>query len=145
MGSVLGSFGGFQGNIWCAAPFIPVGDQEGPQILIFSSWKIFHGPTSPDQYQSVKWSKTHILGDFQPNWRWGFFKKWPYVYSYFWLFLANFDYLGLIFGREHQKCTFSDLLGLIGTMKSKKLGLFAYLENWVPQVPQNPPWAQRHP
>ena len=56
MGSVLGSFGAFQGNIWCAAPFIPVGDQEGPQILIFSSWKIFHGPTSPDQYQSVKWS-----------------------------------------------------------------------------------------
>ena len=25
MGSVLGSFGAFQGNIWSVAPFIPVG------------------------------------------------------------------------------------------------------------------------
>ena len=44
------------------------------------------------------------------------------MFSYFGLFLANFDYFGLIFGREHQKCTFSDPLGLIRTMESKTLG-----------------------
>ena len=28
MGSVLGSFGAFQGNIWSVTPFIPVGPDE---------------------------------------------------------------------------------------------------------------------
>ena len=41
MGSVLGSFGAFQGKIWSMAPFIPVGDWEGPKISILPYWKIF--------------------------------------------------------------------------------------------------------
>ena len=67
------------------------------------------------------------------------------IFGHFGPILANFDYFGLIFGREHRKCTFSDPLGLIGTMESKKLGPFDCLENWALQVPQNPPWAQKHP
>ena len=38
MGSVLGSFGAIQGNIWSVAPFIPVGDQEGSKISILPRW-----------------------------------------------------------------------------------------------------------
>ena len=39
MGSVLGSFGAFQGNIWSVAPFIPVGYREDPEISILPYWK----------------------------------------------------------------------------------------------------------
>ena len=38
MGSVLGSFGAFQGNIWSVAPFIPEGDQKEPKISILPYW-----------------------------------------------------------------------------------------------------------
>ena len=35
MGSVLGSFGAFQGNIWSVAPFIPVGNLQKTQKKLF--------------------------------------------------------------------------------------------------------------
>ena len=57
------------------------------------------------------------------------------MYSYFGLFLANFDYFGLIFGREHQKCTFSDPLGLIRTMEPKK---WVHLIIWKIGFPRCP-------
>ena len=44
------------------------------------------------------------------------------IFGHFGPILANFDYFGLIFGREYQNWNFSDPLGLIGTMESKKLG-----------------------
>ena len=43
MGSVLGSFGAIQGNIWSIAPFIPVSDWEGPKSPNRPSWKILMG------------------------------------------------------------------------------------------------------
>ena len=44
MGSVLGPFGAFQGNIWSVAPFIPVGPGEnGPKI---EKWAFFHSALS---------------------------------------------------------------------------------------------------
>ena len=44
-----------------------------------------------------------------------------------------------------KTCTFSNYLGAQRTVKSQKVGPFDYLENWAPHVPQNPPWAHKHP
>ena len=52
MGSVLGSLGAFQGNIWSVAPFIPVEDWEGPKISILPWWNFFDWGPSPDLYDN---------------------------------------------------------------------------------------------
>ena len=43
IGSVLGSFGAFQGNIWSVAPFIPVGPGENGSKI--EKWAFFTRPS----------------------------------------------------------------------------------------------------
>ena len=94
MRSVLGSLGPFQDISWHARQFLPVGVWAGPIISILLWWKIFDGRPSPNHYQSVKWSLRCILGHFKQNQRRCFFKKWPFVHSFFWLFLPHFAIYG---------------------------------------------------
>ena len=60
------------------------------------------------------------------------------IFGQFWLFWA-------IFGLDISKEYLFQHLGAKRTMESQKVGPFDYLENWAPQVPQIPPWAQKHP
>ena len=64
MWSVLGSFRVFQDNIWSVAPFIPVGDWEGPKISILSPWKIFNESVCPSFSDIVIDPKGYFLCDF---------------------------------------------------------------------------------
>ena len=61
MGSVLGSFGAPQGNIWSVAPFIPEGDQEEPKISILPYWNFFNGKP----FQFFSW---WIIDPKEPFW-----------------------------------------------------------------------------
>ena len=145
MRSVLGSLGPFQDISWHARQFLPVGVWAGPIISILLWWKIFDGRPSPNHYQSVKWSLRCILGHFKQNQRRCFFKKWPFVHSYFWLFLPHFCYLWPVLDLEHQKWTYSIPLDAKRTAKSQKMGSKAYLELWVLYIPKKPPRSENWP
>ena len=64
MVSVLRSFGAFQTKIWSIAPFIPVGDWEGPKISILPYWKNFGGWALPSFSDIVIDPKGYFLCDF---------------------------------------------------------------------------------
>ena len=65
MVSVLRSFGAFQTKIWSIAPFIPVGDWEGPKISILPYWKFFGGWALPSFSDIVIDPKGYFLCNFK--------------------------------------------------------------------------------
>ena len=83
MGSVLGSFGAFQAKIWSIAPFIPVGDWEGPKISILPYWNFFGGWPLPSFSDIVIDPKGYFWCDFNKFKGYVFEKNWFFCIPYF--------------------------------------------------------------
>ena len=107
--SALRSFEAF--HTGSVAPFISVGMWAGPKISILALWKFLHEYPRQNLFHHNNWSKNNILGQFQPNRRVCFFKRWPFVHTHFWPFLTNFGIFWPVFGPWNLKCTKLNHLG----------------------------------
>ena len=142
MGSVLGSFGVFQGNIGSAAPFIPVEDWEGRKISILPSWNFFDGGPSPDLCDIFSGPMSIIWAIFSKI-RDDVFSKSAHlcivIFGLFCPFWANY---GTSKHLKHQKHTNCNPLGANRPTKYMKMVPNSHLKIWSSRDLKSHPGAK---